>query len=82
MTRLSNCVRARDPAGSWRVVDALSRLPSLAFFIEQPSFPDADTARIYLEYVESARFATGYDCRLGRTAEGWEVQDCQAGFPR
>ncbi|MGH7557503.1 MAG: hypothetical protein ACREMD_06950 [Gemmatimonadota bacterium] len=81
-TRLSNCTRGRDATGSWQVVDALSRLPSLAFLVEQPTFPDSDTARVYLEYVESARFATGYDCSLGRTAEGWEVQDCRAGFPR
>ncbi|MGH7563225.1 MAG: hypothetical protein ACREK5_02225 [Gemmatimonadota bacterium] len=82
VTRLSNCVKGRDTTGSWQVVDALSRLPSLAFFVEEPVFPDGDTARVYLEYIESPRSSTGYDCTLGRTTEGWEVQDRRGGFPR
>lgn len=81
-TRLSNCARGRDPGGTWRVVDGLSRLPSLAFLVEQPAFPESDRAEVYLEYIESPRFSTGYNCILARTAEGWEVQGCRGGFPR
>lgn len=81
-TRLSNCSRARDRTGGWKVIDALSRLPSLAFLVEEPAFPDADTARVYVEYIESPRFSTGYECQLSRAAEGWVIDRCRGGFPR
>lgn len=82
VARLSNCARGRDPGGSWRVVNDLSRLPSLAFLVEQPVFSESDRAEVYLEYIESPRFSTGYNCILAPTAEGWEVQSCRGGFPR
>ena len=82
VTRLSGCARVASRTHRWQVIDTLSRLPSIAFFADQPSFPDADTARVYVEYVQDPSFSTGYDCRLSRTAEGWQVQRCNPGFPR
>lgn len=82
VTRLSGCARVASRTHRWQVIDTLSRLPSLAFFVAQPSFPDPDTARVYVEYVQDPSFSTGYDCLLSRTAEGWQVQRCNPGFPR
>ena len=82
VTRLSGCARVASRTHRWQVIDTLSRLPSLAFFVDQPSFPDPDTARVYVEYVQDPSFSTGYDCLLSRTAEGWQVQRCNPGFPR
>ena len=82
VTRLSGCARVGSRTHRWQVIDTLSRLPSLAFFVDQPSFPDADTARVYVEYVQDPSFSTGYDCVLSRAAEGWQVQRCDPGFPR
>ena len=47
VTRLSGCARVASRTHRWQVIDTLSRLPSLAFFVDQPSFPDPDTARVY-----------------------------------
>jgi hypothetical protein len=82
VTRLSGCARVASRTHRWQVIDTLSRLPSIAFFVDQPSFPAADTARVYVEYVQDPSFSTGYDCLLSRTAEGWQVQRCNPGFPR
>lgn len=82
VTRLSGCARVAGRTHRWQVIDTLSRLPSLAFFVEQPSFRDSDTARVYAEYVQDPSFSTGYDCLLSRTADGWQVQRCNPGFPR
>ncbi len=82
VTQLSNCARVASRTHRWQVVDTLSRLPSLAFLVDQPSFPDSDTARVYLEYIQDPTFSTGYDCLLSRTAEGWQVEGCDPGFPR
>ena len=82
VTRLSGCARVASRTHRWQVIDTLSRLPSIAFFVDQPSFPEADTARVYVEYVQDPSFSTGYDCLLGRTAEGWQVRRCNPGFPR
>ena len=82
VTRLSGCARVASRTHRWQVVDTLSRLPSIAFFVDQPSFPGSDTARVYVEYVQDPSFSTGYDCVLSRTAEGWQVQRCDPGFPR
>lgn len=82
VTRLSGCARLASPTHRWQVIDTLSRLPSLAFLVDLPSFPDSDTAWVYVEYIQDPTFSTGYDCVLSRTAEGWQVQDCNPGFPR
>ena len=82
VTRLSNCVRVASRTAGWEVIESLSHEPALAFLVEEPSFEDADTARVYVEYIQDPTYATGYDCRLERTDEGWEVQHCNAGFPR
>ena len=82
VTRLSGCARVASRTHRWQVIDTLSRLPSLAFLVDQPSFPDSDTARVYVEYVQDPSFSTGYDCVLSRAAEGWQVQRCDPGFPR
>ncbi|MGH7589161.1 MAG: hypothetical protein ACRELU_11275, partial [Gemmatimonadota bacterium] len=82
VTRLSGCARVASRTHRWQVIDTLSRLPSLAFFVDQPSFPDSDTARVYVEYVQDPSFSTGYDCVLSRTTAGWQVQRCDPGFPR
>lgn len=82
VTRLSGCARVASRTHRWQVIDTLSRLPSIAFLVDQPSFPDADTGRVYVEYIQDPSFSTGYDCVLSRTAEGWQVQRCDPGFPR
>lgn len=79
---LSQCSTAPAPGGGWQVVDELSRLPSIAFLVDEPSFDGADRARVYAEYHESDRFATGYDCTAARGAEGWAVVECDSGFVR
>lgn len=81
-TRLSNCARVATRTGSWQVIETLSRQPALAFLVEELSFDDGDRARVYAEYIQDQTYATGYDCTLSRTAEGWEVERCRAGFPR
>jgi hypothetical protein len=82
VTRLSGCARVASRTHRWQVIDTLSRQPSIAFLVDLPRFPDADTAQVYVEYIQDPSFSTGYDCRLSRTAEGWQVQRCNAGFPR
>lgn len=79
---LSQCSTAPAPGGGWQVVDELSRLPSIAFLVDEPRFEEGNGARVYAEYHESDRFATGYDCTLTRGAEDWTVARCNAGFPR
>jgi hypothetical protein len=82
VTRLSNCGRVASRTARWQVIETLSHEPALAFLVEEPSFQDDDTARVYVEYIQDPTYATGYDCRLERSAEGWEFQRCNAGFPR
>ncbi len=82
VTPLSNCATAAAPGGGWRVIDTLSREPSVAWFVEGPAFDGEDQARLYAEYVETSSRSTGYDCRLSRGAEGWSVERCTPGIPR
>jgi hypothetical protein len=82
VTRLSGCARVASRTHRWQVIDTLSRLPSLAFLVDLPSFEDSDTARVYVEYIQDPTYSTGYECLLSRTAEGWQVNRCNPGFPR
>ena len=82
VTPLSGCARVASRTHRWQVIDTLSRLPSIAFLVDLPSFEDSATARVYAEYIQDPTFSTGYDCLLSRTGEGWQVERCNPGFPR
>jgi hypothetical protein len=82
VTRLSGCARVASRTHRWQVVDTLSRLPSIAFLVDLPSFGDSDMARVYVEYIQDPTYSTGYDCFLSQSPEGWQVDRCNPGFPR
>ena len=79
---VSRCRWARDAAVGRRVVDDLSLAPALALFVDLPEWEGPDEARVWVEYLERPGLGRGYDCMLSRGASGWEVTDCDRGFPR
>ncbi|MGH7566909.1 MAG: hypothetical protein ACREK2_08780 [Gemmatimonadota bacterium] len=79
---ISRCRWARDAAVGRRVVDDLSLAPALALLVDQPEWEGPDEARVWVEYLERPGLGRGYDCVLSRVASGWQVTDCDRGFPR
>ena len=79
---VSRCRWARDAAVGRRVVDDLSLAPALALFVDLPEWEGLDEVRVWVEYLERPGLGRGYDCMLSRGASGWEVTDCDRGFPR
>jgi hypothetical protein len=79
---ISRCAWARDAAVGSRVVDELSEAPALALFVDLPEYDGPDAARVWAEYLERPGLGGGYDCRLTRRAEGWQVADCDRRLPR
>lgn len=79
---ISRCAWARDVAVGRRVVDELSEAPALALFVDMPEFDGPDAARVWAEYLERPGLAGGYDCRMTRSPEGWQVAACDRRLPR
>jgi hypothetical protein len=79
---VSRCRWARDAAVGRQVVDDLSLAPALALFVDLPEWEGLDEVRVWVEYLERPGLGRGYDCMLSRGASGWEVTDCDRGFPR
>ena len=79
---LSRCAWARDVAVGARVVDELSEAPALALFVDSPVIDGQDEAQVWMEYLERPGLRGGYDCRLTRTATGWQVARCDRRLPR
>lgn len=79
---LSRCAWARDHVVGRRVVDELSEAPALALFVDSPMIEGQDEAQVWMEYLERPGLRGGYDCRLTRTATGWQVAHCDRRLPR
>jgi hypothetical protein len=79
---ISRCAWARDVAVGARVVDELSEAPALALFVDSPVIEGQDEAQVWMEYLERPGLRGGYDCRLTRTAMGWQVARCDRRLPR